>query len=72
MNYQKSEVQQDGWRWKMIWKVKVPFKVACFTRLLAKQAALTQDNLMKEVSNCAKDAFCECEAETINHLFLHF
>ena len=35
------------WPWKMIWKINVPHKVACFTRLVAREAVLTQDNLMK-------------------------
>ncbi|WMV42164.1 hypothetical protein MTR67_035549 [Solanum verrucosum] len=56
----------------MIWKVKVPFKVACFTWLLAKQVVLTQDNRMKKgLDLCSRCFFCECETETINHLFLH-
>ncbi|WMV37276.1 hypothetical protein MTR67_030661 [Solanum verrucosum] len=56
----------------MIWKVKVPFKVACSTLLLAKQATLTQDNLRKKGHQiCSRCSFCECEIEKINHLFLH-
>lgn len=35
------------WPWKKIWKVRVPHKVACFTWLIARQAILTRDNLMK-------------------------
>lgn len=40
----------------MIWKVKIPYKVACFLWLMARQAVLTQDKLI---------FFCESEAETI-------
>ncbi|WMV27001.1 hypothetical protein MTR67_020386 [Solanum verrucosum] len=44
---QRPGTHIGGWPWKMIWKVKIPFKIACFTWLLANQAALTQHNLMK-------------------------
>ena len=30
--------QGNGWPWKLIWKTKIPYKVSCFTWLLAKQA----------------------------------
>ncbi|WMV29063.1 hypothetical protein MTR67_022448 [Solanum verrucosum] len=67
-NFQRAHTQVSYWPWTMIWKVKV----ACFTWLLAKQAALTQDNLVKRgFQLCSRCSFCECEAETINHLFLH-
>lgn len=57
----------------MTWKVKVPFKIACFSWLLAKQIALIQDNLMKRgLQLGSRCSFCEWEAETINHLFLHW
>jgi len=60
------------WPWKMIWKVKVPHKVACFTWLVARQAVLTQDNLMKRGRQlCSRCFFCEREIETTNHLFIH-
>lgn len=42
----RSSTRLGGWPWKIIWKVKVPLKV-CVTWLLAKQAALAQDNLVK-------------------------
>lgn len=44
---QRPGTHIGGRPWKMIWKVKIPFKIACFTWLLANQAALTQHNLMK-------------------------
>ncbi|WMV49660.1 hypothetical protein MTR67_043045 [Solanum verrucosum] len=60
------------WPWKMIWKVKVPHKVACFTWLVARQAVLTQDNLMKRGRQlCSRCFFCEREIETTKHLFIH-
>jgi len=40
--------QPNTWPWKNIWKTKIPYKVACFVWLLAKEAVLTQENLMKE------------------------
>ncbi|WMV33005.1 hypothetical protein MTR67_026390 [Solanum verrucosum] len=58
--------------WKMIWKGTIPHKVACFTWLVANQAVLTQDNLMKRGRQlCSRCFFCEAEIETVNHLFLH-
>ena len=33
--------------WKLIWKVKIPYKVVVFTWLVVKEAVLTQENLMK-------------------------
>ncbi|WMV24736.1 hypothetical protein MTR67_018121 [Solanum verrucosum] len=33
--------------WKLIWKVKIPYKVTVFTWLVVKEAVLTQENLMK-------------------------
>jgi len=60
------------WPWKMIWKINVPHKVACFTWLVAREAVLTQDNLMKRGRQlCSRCFFCEIETETKNHLFLH-
>lgn len=43
-----------------------------FTWLVVKEAALTQENLMKRgIHRCPRCFFCEQQAETINHLFLH-
>lgn len=36
------------WTWKQIWKSRIPHKVSCFVWLMAKEAVLTQDNLMKK------------------------
>ena len=57
----------------MIWKTKIPYKVSCFTWLLAKQAVLTQENLMKRnIQLSPRCLLCgEEEVETVNHLFLH-
>lgn len=60
------------WPWKMIWKAKIPYKVNCFTWLLAKEAILTHDNLNKRGHHlCSRCFLCEDQRETVNHLFLH-
>ncbi|WMV47891.1 hypothetical protein MTR67_041276 [Solanum verrucosum] len=67
-----STETKEWWPWKMIWKGKIPHKVACFTWLVASQAVLTQDNLMKRGKQlCSRCFFCEAEVETVNHLFQH-
>lgn len=67
-----SNNQIDCWPWKLIWKVKIPYKVACFTWLLARKAVLTQDILIRRGFHlCSKCYLCGEEAETISHLFLH-
>ncbi|CAN4084816.1 unnamed protein product [Withania somnifera] len=69
-NFQRATTHQGYWPWKVIWKVKVPLEVPCFTWILAKQPALNY--LMKRRSKlCSRCSFCECEAETTNHFFLH-
>lgn len=56
----------------MIGKVKIPYKVACFTWLLAREAVLTQDNLLKRGYQLGSRChLCEAQEETVNHLFLH-
>ena len=70
LNHDNQQV--DTWPWKHIWKTKIPYKVACFTWLLAKEAVLTQDNLIKRgISLCSRCFLCGENAETVNHLFLH-
>lgn len=39
--------QLTNWPWKYIWIAKISHKVGCFVWLLAKEAVLKQDNLMK-------------------------
>lgn len=61
--------QSYNWPWKHIWKVKIPHKVACFV-WLAKEAVLTQENLMKRgITLCSRCFFCGETAETAKHLF---
>lgn len=58
--------------WKLIWKIKTPYKVTVFTWLVVKEAALAQENLMKRgMQLCPRCCFCEQFEETISHLFLH-
>ena len=33
--------------WKQIWKSRIPHKVSCFVWLLAKEADISQDNIIK-------------------------
>lgn len=49
-----------------------PYKVNCFTWLLAKEAVLTRENLNnKGYQLCSRNFFLWGAAETINHLFLN-
>lgn len=68
----RPTVMATTWPWKMIWKVRKPHKVTCFSWLVARQAVLTQDDLMKRGRQlCSRCFFCETETETTHHLFLH-
>lgn len=51
-----SEFQKKDWPWKMISKAKVPYKVNCFTWLIAKDAVVTQKNLNKGDFRCVSVA----------------
>jgi len=65
-------IEEVEWPWKMIWKTKIPYKVNCFTWLLAKETVLTHENLNKRgVHLCSRCFLCEEQGETVNHLFLH-
>ncbi|XP_059310048.1 uncharacterized protein LOC132061211 [Lycium ferocissimum] len=64
--------QEAGWPWRMIWKTKIPYKVNCFSWLLAKEVVLTHENLNKRGFHlCSRCYLCGEQAETVNHLFLH-
>lgn len=68
----QPSLQNPTWPWKHIWKCKIPYKVSCFIWLLAKEAALTQDNVMKRgITLCSRCFLCGETSETVNHLFLH-
>ena len=45
MKMNNDNQQPSSWPWKNIWKSKIPYKLACFVWLLAKEPVLTQDNL---------------------------
>ncbi|WMV25769.1 hypothetical protein MTR67_019154 [Solanum verrucosum] len=65
----KGGQQPPNWPWKQIWKTKTPFKVACFTWLLAREAVLTQENLNKrKFSMCSRCYLCGEEVEEIDDI----
>jgi len=56
----------SNWPWKGIWKSKIPLKVSCFVWLLAKEAVLTQDNLMKRgIPLCSRECHGSCQARSL-------
>ncbi|CAN4101419.1 unnamed protein product [Withania somnifera] len=68
----QPRMQVTNWPWKHIWRTRIPFKVACFSWLLAKEAVLTQENLIKRKWILCCRCFCfKNEVETVGHLFLH-
>lgn len=55
----------------MVWKTTVPTKVACFGWLVAHEACLTQENLMRRGwIMCSRCYLCEKACESVDHLFL--
>lgn len=67
--YDAMTKHEEGSDYKIIWKGKTPQKIKIFMWLMANNALLTKDNLIKRKwkgdSHCA---FCD-QAENINHLF---
>lgn len=62
----------QGWPWKQIWRVRVPKKVLCFTWLVAREAVLTQDNLIRRgIQLQARCSLCGKDGESASHLFIH-
>ncbi|WMV12818.1 hypothetical protein MTR67_006203 [Solanum verrucosum] len=60
------------WPWKLIWKIKVPLKVACFTWLVIRRACLTHEVLQRRgIQICSKCYMCGQKTEVNGHLFLH-
>lgn len=58
--------------WKHMWKAKMPHKVVCFVWLFAKEAVLTQYNLVKKgIPLCFRCFICGKIASTMVHLFIH-
>ncbi|CAN4123762.1 unnamed protein product [Withania somnifera] len=61
-------LQVPKWLQKHNWKGKIPHKVACFEWLLAKEAVLTQEDLMKRgIPLCSRFFFGGKTAETVNN-----
>ena len=59
------------WPWKLIWKIKLPPKISCFSWSALHGTCLTQDNLTRRKFQMAIRCYmCMKEAETHNHLFL--
>jgi hypothetical protein len=58
--------------WKMVWKAKVPPRVAFFSWIASLGKALTIDNLRKRgliLQNWC--CLCQSDGESVDHLFLH-
>ncbi|XP_049373036.1 uncharacterized protein LOC125838027 [Solanum verrucosum] len=61
--------EEVEWPWKMIWKTKIPYKVNCFTWLLAKETVLTHENLSKRgVHLCSRKKGGEMEDGPIMYM----
>uniref|UniRef100_A0A0V0H3V8 Putative ovule protein n=1 Tax=Solanum chacoense TaxID=4108 RepID=A0A0V0H3V8_SOLCH len=54
----------------MIWNEKIPYKVACFTWLVAKEAVLTQADLRSRDFSYVPELLCGEKTE-ISNSFLH-
>ncbi|WMV39939.1 hypothetical protein MTR67_033324 [Solanum verrucosum] len=68
----QTDQQCSRWPWKQIWKSRIPHKVSFFVWSMAKEAVLTQDNVMKRGRTlCSRCFLCGETSETVNHLFLH-
>lgn len=50
--------------WRQIWKTNAPYKVMCFSSLLAQHTCLTHQNLQR--SGYVLDVFCETNARKSN------
>lgn len=73
--YRQSRTQNivtDHWPRKLIWKIKLPPKIICFSWTALYEACLTQDNLAKKKLQIVNRCYlCQKEAESHSHLFLH-
>jgi len=69
---QNAQFDQWPWKWKFIWKTKAPYKVLCFSWLVAREACLTQENLRRRGFHlCSRCCMCGAAGEDNSHLFLH-
>lgn len=57
MNHSNHQLKIFNWPWKHIWRTKILHKLSGFVWLLAKEAVLTQDNLMKRGYLYVPDVF---------------
>jgi hypothetical protein len=57
--------------WKIIWKRKVPPRVAFFTWIAVLGKILTMDNLRKNIIVTEWCCMCKKSGESIDHLLLH-
>ena len=59
-------------RWKGVWKPKVPMQVAFFLWTAAHDWVLTLDNLMFRGRSLENQCcMCCCDGESVDHLLLH-
>lgn len=64
-SYSNSEVS-----WKMIWSVKVPYRIGHFVWRVKHNAISTRKNLMRrKITRDALCSICNSEEETMDHLF---
>ncbi|MDV3188705.1 MAG: hypothetical protein Q8834_02660, partial [Candidatus Phytoplasma australasiaticum] len=68
LNHSRSRLKP--WPWKMILKTRIPYKVNCFTWLLAREVVLTQENLKKRKFQMTSRCYlCEEQLETVKPSF---
>lgn len=68
--FNHSNNQPSCLPWKLIWKVRIPLRVACFTWLVARKEVRTHESLWKKGFHpCSRCYMCGEETATINHLF---
>lgn len=61
-----------NWPWKLIRKAFAPAKVTYFGWVVAYEACLAQDKLIRRCfSICSRFYLCENSFEAVDHLFLH-
>lgn len=59
------------WPWKLIWKIKIPPQIYCFTWLVVRKACLTHERLLRRFQICTRWLLCGIDVETNDHLFIH-
>lgn len=65
----------DEWPWKLVWKVKVPTKVACCSWVILKGGRLTHAFFLKKIRRviylCSRCYLCLQNSQDSCHLFLN-